>query len=197
MDPLSIEQLLTVAARQHQLVSTDQATALGVSPTALRAAVERGWLRPVRRGIVGVVGAPRSPWERIVAASLAAGPDAVVSHRAAAAVHRFKGVALPPPELTVPRLRRVRLGGVRVHRSGDLDLADVQEQAGIRITTPMRTVIDIAGGTDDYLLGRILDDGAVRRLWTAEAVSVRLGELGRSGRAGTVRLRRLLADRLG
>jgi hypothetical protein len=132
-----------------------------------------------------------------MAAALAAGPDAVISHMAAANVHRFSGMAPSGPELTLPRARRVELSGVRVHRSERLDDVDVEHRKGVLITTPVRTVIDISGTTGDYLLGRILDSGAGRWLWTAETIAARLDDLGGSGQPGSARLRRLLGDRLG
>ena len=50
-------------------------------------------------------------------------------------------------------------------------------------TSPVRTVIDIAGTTTDHLLERILDDGITRRLWTAEQVAARLVACGPVGAA--------------
>jgi hypothetical protein len=193
----SIESLLSLAATQHQLVSLVQADGLGVPRTAVRYACDRGWLRTVRRGVVAVAGAKPSAWEPLMAAALAAGPDAVISHMAAANIHRFSGIAPSGPELTLPRTRGVVLSGVRIHRSHRLDPVDFEQRSGVRLTTPIRTVIDISGVTGDYLLGRILDSGAIRWLWTPEAIAARLNDLGGAGVPGPSRLRRLLEVRKG
>jgi hypothetical protein len=74
---------------------------------------------------------------------------------------------------------------------------DLEDRSGARLTAPVRTVIDIAAITGDELLAKILDDGTVRRLWTADLVAARLEQLGGAGRVGTARLRRLLDYRRG
>ncbi len=170
---------------------------MGVTTDSLRWAKNRGWVRPVRRGVVAIGGRPPSPWEPVVAAALAAGPDAVISHHAAAVIHRFEGIASTIPELTLIHDRHVQLAGVRIHRSLFLGTEDVIHRSGVVLTTPVRTLIDLAGTTSDFLLGRILDDGANRRLWTPDLVADRISERGGPRRPGCVRLRRLLAERTG
>jgi hypothetical protein len=197
MDHIAVAQLYLLAASQHSLFTAGQAAALGLTAEALEAAVERRRVRRVRRGVYAFNGLPPSRWEAIMAAALAAGPDAVISHRSAAVIHGFYGVIADQPHVTFPQECRRNLAGVRVHRSRQLDPEDIQERNGVRITTPMRTVIDIADWTGDYLLGRILDEGAIDRLWSAERIAECLDRLGGGGRAGTVRLRRLLAQRTG
>jgi len=73
----------------------------------------------------------------------------------------------------------------------------VVERHDLRVTSPIRTVIDLAPTLGDYLLERILDEGAISRLWTAEQISARLDRIGSQGRHGSDRLRKLLALRLG
>jgi hypothetical protein len=196
METLSLQALKALATRQHSLFTVQQAAAIGVSQSALRAASGKGWLRLVRRRVYAFTGHPPSTWEPLMAAVLAAGPDAVVSHRSAAAIHGIYGVVPDQPELTIPHNRRVHLDGVRIHRSHDLDRVDICHRSRVAVTTPIRTVIDLAAVIADPLLGRILDEGAISRLWTAERIDDRLLQLGVSGRCGAARLRRLLADRM-
>jgi Transcriptional regulator, AbiEi antitoxin len=197
VDRFALAELHVAAASQHGLFTRAQAAGLGLTRETLAAAVERGWLRRVRRGVYAFNGVLPSRWECIMAAALAAGPDAVISHRSAAMIHRFNGVTADQPHLTVPMDRGRLLADVRVHRSRHLDPEDAEERNGVRITTPVRTVIDIADWTGDFLLGRILDEGAIDRLWTPERLSAGLDRTGTSGRSGTARLRRLLAERTG
>jgi hypothetical protein len=198
MNPNAIRHLHDIASRQHGLFSIRQAEALGVTRWEVETAVTRGWLRAVRRSVYAVAGTAEGRWQPVMAAALAAGPGAAVSHRSAAAIHGFAGmIAGDLPELTIPFDCRRRLAGVRLHRSRSLAAEDLQVRRGVQLTTPIRTVIDIAGGTGDYLLGKVLDDGAIRRLWTPEAVADRLDRLGHSGRAGTIRLKALLDQRRG
>jgi hypothetical protein len=133
-----------------------------------------------------------------MAAALAAGPLAVISHSSAAAVHRFDGF-LPGrhADLTVPRSARLMLDGVTVHRARDLAPDDIVERRAIRITSAVRTIVDIAATTNDHRLARVIDEGAIRRLWTPDGIARRLDELRRCGRPGVRRLDRLLVPRVG
>ncbi len=197
MDRLLVQRVLALAAVQHGLVTTRQAAELGFTADMLRTAVMRGWLRPVRRGVYAVAGIPASDCQPIMAAVLAAGPKAAASHRSAAVIHGFDGIIAETPELVVPHGCRHQLPGVRVHRSRDLAPVDITVRYGIPVTAPIRTVVDLAPIIGDYLLGRILDEGAISRLWTAEQVQARSEGLATPGRTGINRLRSLLALRLG
>jgi len=187
---------MALAATQHGVVSTRQAMELGVTPVMLRHAVRRGWLRPLRHGIYAVSGDARSKWQPLMAAALAAGPDGVISHRSAAGIHGFHGLMAGLPELSYRNRGGRRLSGVAIHRPRDLDGDDIEIQRGVRVTAPIRTVIDLAPTVGDDFLGRILDEGAIKRLWTAEQVLARLDAMTTRGRPGVKRLRRQRALRL-
>jgi hypothetical protein len=197
VDQFVLDQLYLLTASQHSLFTAGQAAALGLTAEALEAAVRKRRVRRVRRGVYAVNGPPPSRWEPVMAAALAAGREAIISHRSAAVIHGFYGVVADQPNLTVPMDCRRSLAGVRVHRSRQLDPKDIEERRGVRLTTPVRTVIDIAEWTGDHLLGRILDEGAINRLWTAERIADRIDRPGGAGKRGIVRLRRLLAQRTG
>lgn len=192
----AIERFLALAITQHYVASTGQASDLGVSARVLRRAAKRGVVRIERRGVWAIAGVPPTPWQPLMAALLAAGPRAVISHRSAAVVHGFHGLMADTPELSVAHGRPCRLAGVRVHQARHLAKRDVVIRHGLRVTSPIRTVIDLAPALGDYLLGRILDEGAISRVWTAEQVLGRLDRIGSQGRHGSGRLRSLLALRL-
>src|ERR1700722_15639661 len=107
-----LDSLRLLAANQHGLFTLRQARDLGATSSALRNAVARGWLRPVRRGVYAFAGRRPSAWESVVAASLAAGSAAVISHRSAAAIHGF-WAADTKPELTLPGPGHRSLEGVQ------------------------------------------------------------------------------------
>ena len=75
----------------------------------------------------------------VVAAVLAAGQGAVLSHEAAAKHWRIWRGRVDGIDVTVPGQRRGRKG-VRVHRARTLDKRDVTVHRGIPITTPARTL---------------------------------------------------------
>ena len=133
-----------LARRQHGVVSRAQLLQLGLSPDAIDHRLARGRLHPLWRGVYAV-GRPdvgrRGRW---MAAVLACGPEARLSHRSAAELWRM--VPARPPgliEVTVPEgVRRAR-EGIRVHRRRRLGPPS-PSPAGIPVTDPITTVVDLS-----------------------------------------------------
>lgn len=179
------------AGRQHGVVTRGQLVGAGVPPSGVDRRVQAGWLRPVHRGVyrVGPVEAPNS---RAVAACLACGESAVVSHRSAGVLWKM----LPPGrshtsvEVTV-RAGQRRPRGVRVYRIGTLAADEVTERAGVPVTRPARTLFDLAGTVASRELERALAEALALRLTTSEQVQRALDR--HSGRPGSRRLRAVLA----
>ena len=132
-------------------------------------------------------------------ATLAAGPDAFVSHETAARSSRLDGLPWRPRayrapiDVSVRRGRAPALGhGVRVHRSRDLVAADVEPRRLIPVTTVARTLIDIAPLVTSAQLELALDDAEQRGLVWRPHLRWRLDCLGGRGRSGVPQLRALL-----
>lgn len=176
-----------LAAAQDGLVSLSQ---IGLTEDAVQWAIRDGILRRYRRGVYRVVGTPDSVWQPLRAALLAAG-DAVASHRAAAALHRFPGVLPAAAEITVFCRASPRLQGVTVHRATLLVADDITVVDGFPATTPARTVVDLAATTHPVLLERMLD-----RCDPLE-VDACLDRIGTASRRGTRPLRAMLDARIG
>jgi predicted transcriptional regulator of viral defense system len=91
---------------------------------------------------------PSTPREEVVAAWLVVGKDsAVVSHESALDLWDLSDVIPNSVQLTVPRARRhlPRLAGVNIHTTTyPLDSASVRSLDGVRITTPLRSLLDAA-----------------------------------------------------
>ena len=103
---------------------------------------------------------PQSPRQRMLAALLWAGDDAVLSHRAAAAILDLDGVSAPKPELWVPRWLRHR--DVVVHK-GLVPPGDVTTTGLLRHTTLTRTLFDLALVLEDDPLELVVES-ALRQL---------------------------------
>ncbi len=140
--------LFSRASEQAGYFTAAQAHAHGYGPQLLSYHAERGRFERVRRGLYRLRDYPSSPREEVMAAWLAAGKEsAVVSHESALELLGLSDVVPTTIHLLVPRNRRwVRaLPGVTVHTAAD-DLApdETVTRQGLRITAPVRTILDVA-----------------------------------------------------
>ncbi|MDQ1396072.1 MAG: hypothetical protein QOG64_1331 [Acidimicrobiaceae bacterium] len=157
--------LARIAAGQRGLVTLDDVTRSGLTDRQLRHRIRQGRLVTVRRGVLAVHGTPRSWEQEVLAACLAVGPAAIVSHDTAAALHRFPGWRRPDVlELTVPYPLHPRLPGVRAHRISTVSALDITSVDGLPATTAARTVCDLAGRLKADQLGPLIDDLLRHRL---------------------------------
>jgi hypothetical protein len=113
-----------------------------------------------------------------MAAVLACGPDAALSHRSAAALWGLIRHHAPI-DVTAPTDRRHQ--GIALHRSR-LAETDVTRHYGIPITSPARTLADLAHILDPAVLARAVNDARLRHLTSLDAIAAQL----RSGRATKV-----------
>lgn len=145
----STEQTIFEAARgQHGIVARPQLIHAGLSPKVIKACVRSRRLRPVFRGVYQVSSA-LSPEARDLAAVLACGRGACLSHESAAG-RGWKIIPAQGPEAPVDVMISADRNagnrtGIRVHRVRRHPSRDVTVLDGIPITTPARTLFDLAG----------------------------------------------------
>jgi hypothetical protein len=132
---------------------------------------------------------------RILAAVLVAGPDAVVSHRAAAALFGLRRVTCQSVEVTVPDRRAPKRAGVTAHRSDRLTAADLTRIGIVPVTSPARTLLDLSGVIDRSRLAGALDDVVVRHLASLATVERLLDRFAGQRRPGATLLAELVAER--
>jgi predicted transcriptional regulator of viral defense system len=130
--------------RQHGVVANRQLAALGMERSSVHWRVKSGRLHPVRRGVYAVGRPELSRHGRWMAAVLACGPGAALSHGSAAALWGFDFEPRGLIEASLPPGRRCRRPGIRAHRRTALRPGDVTEHEGIPVTSPVRTLIDQA-----------------------------------------------------
>lgn len=121
------------------------------------------------------------------------GDGAAVSHRAAAPLLRMIGFEPGLVELTVPRGRR-RLGPGIIHRH-PLSKVDLTNVDGIPVTTPARTLIDLAAVAPIEVVEEVLDDSMRRGMVSMPLLRRRVAAIGRQGRPGIAAMRLLLDSR--
>lgn len=139
--------------RQHGVITIAQLHEAGLSDDAVLGRVRSGRLHRVHRGVYAV-GHRRLPVEgRWMAAALACGDGAVLSHRSAAALWGMlprRGATVGaggPIDVLVPYARRPgKRNGIRLHRSRSLLPSHVVRRDGIPVTSPARTIDDLQRG---------------------------------------------------
>lgn len=186
--------VLEALRRQHGLISRSQAIELGITPAAIRHLRTTQRWETVLAGVYGIPG-HRPTWLRqLWSAWLHAGPGSVVSHEAAGRRHRFEEVEAGGVDLIVPGRRRHPPPGVRWHRLEDLGPSDVVVLDGLPTTSPVRTVVDLAGTLHIARLRLLVEHGIVERRFSLAALGSTLARVRRKGKPGVRRLTTVLDD---
>ncbi|HEY1539061.1 MAG TPA: type IV toxin-antitoxin system AbiEi family antitoxin domain-containing protein [Solirubrobacteraceae bacterium] len=177
-----------IAARQHGRVSRRQLVAAGIDRHAIQRWLEDGRLHRAHHGVYAVGHPGRTMHGDYMAAVLAGGGGAVLSHRAAAHLLSLAPGGPSSPEITVPTTAHRRRPGIVVHRTRALDPLDVASFAGIPVTTVPRVLLDLAPSLEPARLARACHEG-----WVRHGTSPRLIEacIARNpAKPGAARLRR-------
>lgn len=180
--------IAALAARQHGVVGWRQLAGLGIGRGAIRRRLEAGRLHPVHRGVFAVGHPAVSREGRWMAAVLSAGDAAVLSHRSAAALWRLRLNAPERTDVTVPRTLRSR-PAVRLHCAA-LAPDELTCERGIPVSTPLRTLLDLAAVVPAHQLERAVNEAEILRLTDELSLADLLARYPR--RTGTVALRRIL-----
>ena len=165
-DRLNLHRSLAEAQGGH--VTHRQLIALGLSRHAIAHRLARGALIRICRGVYAVGHLPTNPIDRAHGALLICGPRSTLSHGSAASLWGIWSDWRYPLELTVANDRRPP--GLRVHHSRTLTRADITLQRGLAVTTPARTILDLAPRLSDRRLLRVINDLRLRNLVTVGAL---------------------------
>jgi very-short-patch-repair endonuclease len=140
-----------IGARQHGVISVRQLRTAGLDKSAVTRRVRAGRLHRLHRGVyaVGHLGVSREgEW---MAAVLASGDGAVLSHRSAATHWGLLPPASGPVDLAVPsQAGRAPRSGIRLHRCLSLTKRAVTIRDGIPVTIPARTIADLNGFVSEW-----------------------------------------------
>ncbi len=132
------------AARQHGRVTVAQLRAAGVDKRRTHRWLVEGRLHRVHRGVYAVGHLANSADALYMGALLAGGAKAVLSHGPPSHVLQLLKGQPPAPEVTIPTTAHHRRPGIVIHRVRDLPAPDVMTAHGMRMTTPARTLLDLA-----------------------------------------------------
>ena len=186
--------LSRLSARSLGVFRGQTAVKLGVNRKQLATLRARGVIERELPDTYRMTAVPRSNEQRLRAALLWAGDDAVAAGLAAGELYSLEGVRAPAPEIVVPRSNRSRSAGVVVHRGDDRSALMVRRHRGLRVTGVESTLSAIAAALDTEAFEIACEDARRRRLTSVPALHTYLARFGRAGRPGIGALRHLLAE---
>ena len=166
-----------LASRQHGVVSVEQLARVGRGRHAVSHRVERGWLRPLHRGVY-LVGPLETEHSRLMAAALAACPGALISHYPAAVLWGLRPPREGPTHVIAPRAHsrpRIVVHHVTLHPH------DITRRHGIPTTSAARTVLDLAATAPTRDLERAVNEAQILHRISTHSLT---GQLSRTHTTG-------------
>jgi len=163
MKKSGLDRLYELAEAQAGYFTSADASALGYTTAHQYFHVKReNWAR-VDRGIYRLKRFPPSPHEDLVRWWLWSRKQGAISHDSAAALYELGDILPSKTHLTVPPTFRKKVAGGIVLHKAPIEKKDVEMREGCRVTTPLRTILDLARGhLDPERLTAVVKD-AVRK----------------------------------
>jgi hypothetical protein len=169
------QALAELARRQHLVFSLDQLRELGLASSGVRSRVAASRLHRIHHTVYSLV--PKEHLKReglYMAAVLACGAGAVLSHRSAAVLHELRDWGATRIEVTVPRRSARAHPGVAVHRSTTLTERDITVINNIPCTSVARTLFDMAEVVTHRQLERSFDQAEIVEVLDLSAINDQL-----------------------
>lgn len=180
-----------LAGRQYGLVALWQLETLGFDAQLARKRVAAGRLHRIHQGVYALGHPLLSEKGHLLAAVLACGPGAVLSHRSAASLHGLLDDGRARIDVIAPNRRGRAPAGIAAHRDGTLTLLDRTVIDGIPCTSLPRTLLDLAARESPRALRFAVTQAEVERVFDLRAVEELLKRS--RGRRGVARLRLAIA----
>jgi very-short-patch-repair endonuclease len=179
-----------LARAQHGVLSRHDLERLGFSKMAIDHRVASGRLHLISRGVYAVGRPELTPHGRWMAAVLACGERAMLSHRSAAELWGIGFEEAGQIDVTVARRHEVRRTGLKVRMRPKLRMGGVVRRFGIPVTDPVQTLVDLATELKPMQLERAVNQADVHDLVDPEALRIALDA--HAGEPGVKTLRTML-----
>jgi very-short-patch-repair endonuclease len=182
--------IATLASSQHGVVARWQLLDAGLTARQVKLRLRNGRLHEVHRGVYLPGHAVLTAHARDMAALLACGPHAILSHRSAAALWQLLSYpASARACVTIPPGRSATKPRIEVHRAA-IPQADVRWRERMSLTSPPRTILDLAGELGSHDLERLVAEANYRRVASAREIREQLER--NPGKRGNATLRIVL-----
>ncbi|MEO8688277.1 MAG: type IV toxin-antitoxin system AbiEi family antitoxin domain-containing protein [Solirubrobacteraceae bacterium] len=156
------ERVVAIAGRRHGVISSAELADAGLSRRAVSHRVGRGWLHRMHRGVY-LVGPLEAPLSRAAGAVLAIGEGAVLSHHSSAAVWDLLPLRNGSIAVILPARDARRRPGIELRRIRHLDPKDIRRHRALPLTSPARTLLDLATTLPQRDLDRAVEEAQVKR----------------------------------
>jgi predicted transcriptional regulator of viral defense system len=179
-----------LAVAQNGAVTLEQLEGLGLSRSAIHQREEAGRLHRIHQRVYSLTPEVMTEQGRFMAAVLACGPDAVLSHRSAAYLWGLVDTWEKPLDVTAPNRRGRSPEGVAAHRDGSVQPIDKATLYGIPCTSVARTLLDFTAVAPEWEVRRAVAEAEVLRILDQPRLRALLKRSRR--RRGVARLRLIL-----
>lgn len=176
-------------------VRHDQLRAHGLTAGQIKQLIRTGALHRRHLGVYIVGHLALAPMANEAAALLACGESSVISHRSAAYLWGLIDHRPVIVEVTVVGRRCRRRDGLRVRKVAMLASSDIRGKEGLRLTSPARTIVDLAADTGEIELEALIAEGRSNRILRDGELESALRRAGKQ--KGTARLKRILRSEAG
>jgi predicted transcriptional regulator of viral defense system len=191
-DPPLAARIAEVAGAQHAVIALDQLVEQGLSRSAVRSRVTAGSLHRVHSGVLSLVPARLLTRDgRFMAAVLACGDGAALSHRSAACHRGLRDDNRPTIDVTSPARRGQDIDAISPHSGATLLPRDVEIVDAIPCTTLARTLLDLADVVNRRSVERAIDRAEILRVLDMPPIEDVLQRA--NGRRGAATLKHLLS----
>jgi hypothetical protein len=187
--------IMEVSSRQYGLFRRAQAAQLGINGCMLKRALLSGRITHEAEGVYGFPGWPDSWHRRLWRGYLATGPHAIASFETAAVLHRLTGFVFGRIVLTTPHGDHHWHGLCEVRQRTDLLPEHIVMIDGLRVTSVVRTLFDLAGVAGPQRLMLAVEDAHITGQCRLEALQAFYDDLRRPGKRGMRKLGRILDER--
>src|SRR4051812_38321492 len=168
----SRKRISGTATRQGGVVSLDQLRDEGVSRQLAAEQAEASHLHRIHRGVYTVGHRSIDRRAQLLAALLACGEGAVLSHGTAAAFHELWDERPHFVDVTVPVEAGRKIDGIRCRRCRYPEPEEVEVRHGVAVTTVARTLVDLAGMVGMKTLRKTVGRAAILRKLDLQAVDI-------------------------
>jgi very-short-patch-repair endonuclease len=180
-------EIVALAERQHGVVTLAQLQSLGLGRSGVSRRARSRRLHRIHRGVYAVGRRDLTRHGLWMAAVLACGPEAALSHRSSGALHRLRPDNRARIDVTVPSSSVRPRPGIDIHRSTTLRADDLTTVHAIPCTTVARTLVDLGDVVSREAVERAVSEAEVLRVFDLAAVREVLDRAGPRRGAGILR----------